>query len=198
MAPKETRSAAGSLSTSGNTITGYIATFNSLSRVINEGGRIFREQIKPGAFARSLKSPPMGDIVALWNHEEGRPPLGRTSAGTLKLWEDEHGLRFELEAPSWAGDIVESVKRGDVTDCSFGMVKGTKAEWKFDGGEAIRTLTDVAIDEVSLVVNGMYLETSCEVRNTSHVEIPDDPDLSMYRLRSAQMRKALAEDRYRK
>lgn len=197
MAPKETRSAAGKLANTGNTITGYIATWDNLSRVISSGGKVFRERIRRGAFANSLANPPTGDIVLLWNHEEHRPPLGRLSAGTLRLQEDHHGLRFEVDAPSWASDIVEAVSRGDVCDCSFGMLTGTKSEWAYEDGHAVRTLTDVRIDEVSLVVTGAYLHTHAEVRNHSACEVPEEPDLSLLRLRLAKARNELSTPKYR-
>src|SRR4051794_7529743 len=82
--------------------SGYAARFNAPSEVLAERGKVFREVILPGAFARSLAAPPRGDILALWNHgADGRPPLARTP-DTLKLWEDAEGLRYEFELPESA------------------------------------------------------------------------------------------------
>ncbi|EIQ76315.1 prohead protease, partial [Shigella flexneri 1235-66] len=49
--------------------------------------------------------------------------LGRTRSGTLKLEEDETGLRFELTPPdpSTGRDVIELVKRGDISGMSFGF-----------------------------------------------------------------------------
>ena len=55
--------------------------------------------------------------------------LGRTTAGTLRLREDDHGLRVEIDPPASAAGFVESVRRGDVNQMSFGFyVKRDKWE----------------------------------------------------------------------
>jgi phage head maturation protease len=74
--------------------------------------------IAPGAFSRSL--PEFPDVLALVEHDTNRV-LGRTTNGTLKLLEDERGLRVEIDpAPtSYGRDLVELVRRGDVGGMSF-------------------------------------------------------------------------------
>ena len=64
-------------------IEGYFAVFNS-NYDIAPG---MSESIAPGAFKNTLA----GDIRALVNHDTTLV-LGRTSAHTLELREDEHGL----------------------------------------------------------------------------------------------------------
>ena len=73
----------------GPVITGYAAVFNQAS--VDLGG--FTEVIRPGAFANVLDRG--DDIVALWNHDVNYV-LGRVSNGTLVLYEDELGLRYEV------------------------------------------------------------------------------------------------------
>src|SRR3954452_17343861 len=89
-APLEYR-AASEGSKSPGTISGYAALFDSLS--VDLGG--FREQIMKGAFARALQQ---CDIRALRNHSP-EALLGRRSSGTLRLEEDDKGLRFEVDLP---------------------------------------------------------------------------------------------------
>src|SRR5690349_20178291 len=99
------------------TLVGYAAVFNSQSADL--GG--FKEVIAPGAFTRSL-SDAVTDPRALVSHDPQRI-LGRVSAGTLRLAQDDHGLRFEIDVPdtTYGRDLLESVKRGDIRGASFGF-----------------------------------------------------------------------------
>jgi HK97 family phage prohead protease len=137
------------------TLTGYAALFNSRSE--NLGG--FTELIAPGAFKRSLNS--RNDIKLLWNHDTSAV-LGSTRAGTLKLVEDERGLRVEASLPNTTHgrDARELVKRGDVTGFSFGFTIPGRGgdEWNAEGTE--RTLKSVRLHEVSLTPFPAYTATN--------------------------------------
>src|SRR4051812_22717786 len=91
-----------------NRLVGYAAVFNSLSSDL--GG--FKERIKPGAFRTSVTG--SADIRALVDHDASKL-LGRTSSGTLRVAEDEHGLRVEIDLPdtSYAKDVRTMVQRRD-------------------------------------------------------------------------------------
>jgi hypothetical protein len=136
-------------------LTGYAALFNSRSE--NLGG--FTEVIAPGAFARSLKS--RNDIKLLWNHDTSAV-LGSTRAGTLKLYEDEKGLRVEAILPNTTHgrDAKELIKRKDVTGFSFGFTIPGRGgdEWNAEGTE--RTLKSVRLHEVSLTPFPAYTATN--------------------------------------
>ena len=69
-------------------IEGYFAVFNEIYRVWDD----VTESIAPGAFTDSLN----GDIRALYNHNTDQI-LGRTSAGTLTLKQDEKGLWGQIK-----------------------------------------------------------------------------------------------------
>ncbi len=170
-------------------LTGYAAVWNSPSRVMTERGRTFREEILPGSFTRSLKTPVLGDIVALWQHDFIRPPLGRTP-NTLRLVEDATGLRFEIDLPESAADIHEAVRRGDVSGVSFGMDPNkVKDAWSVREGMPFRQISDLDLREISLVVHPAYLAPKVTAR--SLVEIPADVGrevaLARRRLRLAEM-----------
>lgn len=138
----------------GMTLSGYAAVFNSWSE--NLGG--FREQIAPGAFKRSLKS--RNDVKLLWNHETGEV-LGSTRAGTLRLTEDERGLKVEANLPNTqrGRDAKVLIDRGDVSGFSFGFSVAEKGDtWNSDGNE--RTLKSVRLFEVSLTPFPAYTATN--------------------------------------
>lgn len=139
-------------------ITGYAAVFNQLS------GELFgfREMIRPGAFQRSIRE---DDVRALWDHES-MYVLGRNRAGTLGLWEDDHGLRVSITPPatSWARDLITSMQRGDINQMSFGFFTRDD-NWRVENGQKIRDLIDVELFDVSIVTYPAYPQTSAEARD---------------------------------
>jgi HK97 family phage prohead protease len=72
-------------------------------------------------FARSLKSG--DDVVCQFNHGmKSDVVLGRTGNGTLVLTDGPKGLDFRCQldpAQSFHRDLYSSVKRGDISECSF-------------------------------------------------------------------------------
>ena len=172
-------------------LVGYAVVFNSLSDDLGW----FREQIRPGAFANSIKT---SDIRALWNHNPDYV-LGRNRAGTLMLEEDEKGLRIEINPPdtTWAKDLMQSISRGDVDQMSFGF-RTKQDEWdERDPKNVIRTLLEVDLFDVSPVTYPAYPATSIGVRSAKEIfdshaaaqrsnkaaEIADDQEVNLrYRL----------------
>jgi HK97 family phage prohead protease len=140
-------------------IAGYAAVFDQPSEVMLS----FREIIRPGAFARSLAG---RDVRALWNHDTAQP-LGRTKNGTLQLAEDARGLKITITPPdtAWGRDALESIRRGDVDQMSFGFT-ALKENWTEDGvGFPLRELLEVKLWEVSPVTFPAYPDTTVAVRN---------------------------------
>jgi HK97 family phage prohead protease len=126
----------------GMTLSGYAAVFNSNSEALP-----FIERIAPGAFKRSLRS--KNNIYLLWNHSSS-DVLASTRAGSLRLSEDEYGLRVEADLPmtSLGKDAKVLIQRGDVTGFSFGFTVPPGGDsWNADGTE--RTLKSVRLLEVS-------------------------------------------------
>ena len=149
-------------------IVGYAAKFNSLSEEMWG----FREQIAPGAFTEALKK---SDVRALFNHDPNYV-LGRQSAGTVTLTEDDVGLHYEIDPPDtqWARDIVSSIERGDIAESSFAFsMSGGVEEWDDTATPAIRTIKSVGnLYDVSPVTYPAYPEATTGVR--SHKEIFDE------------------------
>jgi HK97 family phage prohead protease len=143
-------------------LRGYAARFNVLSHPLPQG---FREKIQPGAFKRSLDSG--DDVVCTFNHDESRV-LGRRQAGTLKVEEDNKGLAFrcQLDRNQVAHrDLHASVKRGDISDCSFAfsVTDGGEA-YSHDKDGLVRTLRNVRLHDVSVVTHPAYPSTSVDAR----------------------------------
>jgi HK97 family phage prohead protease len=152
-------------------IEGYAATFGTVASI-----GTFQERIQKGAFTRTLASDT--DVVCLFNHEG--MPLGRKSAGTLTLEEDELGLKFFCKLPDTtvAKDTYANLKAGNLRECSFGFyVNGPDGEsWStLPDGTALRTLLDVSLFDVSVVTSPAYSGTSAAARNI----VPDDLEQRM-------------------
>jgi len=141
-------------------LVGYAAVFNQPALIWD-----FYEEIEPGAFRRALAEGQ--DVVALWNHDTNFV-LGRISAGTLRLEEDSHGLRVEILPPEtqWARDLMESIRRGDVSQMSFSFrVPEGGDKWSTAAdGKPVRRLLDVDLYDVSPVTMPAYPQTEIGVR----------------------------------
>jgi len=135
----------------GASFVGYAAVFNSPSEPLP-----FTETVAPGAFQRSLKS--RNDVKLLWNHDSGQV-LGSTRAKTLRLVEDNKGLRVEADLPdtTLGRDTRELIKRGDVDSMSFGF-ETIRDKWDESGN--LRTLEAVRLHEVSIVAFPAYKGTA--------------------------------------
>jgi HK97 family phage prohead protease len=167
-------------------IEGHAAMFDKLSEPMFG----FREKIAAGAFAESIKR---DDIRALFNHDANYV-LGRNKAKTLRLNEDEIGLHIEIDPPqtSWANDLTESIRRGDISQMSFGFIVEAD-EWQHHKGkDSIRTLTKVQLFDVSPVTYPAYPQTTVAVRDyLSNLNKPDEQgsaqptDASLARVRFA-------------
>lgn len=109
--------------TSDGSIEGYTAVFDSPSEDL--GG--FTEVCRKGCFSRALKE--RQDVLCTFNHDV-RSLLGRTAARTLDLSEDSIGLHFRCSAPatSYAEDLRDLIRRGDVSGCSFGFIVGPSGD----------------------------------------------------------------------
>ena len=160
---------------------GYAAVFDTWSEILFG----FKETIKPGTFKASLARP--DDIRSLFNHNPDLV-LGRNTAGTMELREDKKGLWFGVDLPdtSTGRDMAESLRRGDVSQCSFAFtVDGGGDSWHFtDEGPDERTLTSVTLYDASPVTNPAYTDTSVALRSKAQWQEdhkPTPPDFTLER-----------------
>ncbi|MGJ0336326.1 HK97 family phage prohead protease [Aliarcobacter cryaerophilus] len=140
-------------------VTGIVAPYNKRSKDL--GG--FYEIIAPGAFDSVLTK--NENIIAVLDHSrDSHKILGSTQSGTLELRSTEQGLEFSLDIAktSTGTDIVELLKRGDLSKMSFAfsLDKGQDS-WDFINGETIRTIRSFkSLHDISIVSNPAYNDTS--------------------------------------
>jgi HK97 family phage prohead protease len=148
----------------GNTFVGYAAVFNSDSEPLP-----FIERIAPGAFQKSLKSSKR-DVRLYVNHNSDMPLASRRS-GTLRLSEDDRGLRVEADLPNTTAgnDMRELLRTGVVDKMSFGFtVPRGGDKWSSDGRS--RELREISLHEVSVVTGfPAYEATAAAVRSLSRL-----------------------------
>ncbi len=145
----------------GDTLTaiGYASVFDSLSQ--NLGG--FVEQVAPGAFRSTLNQ---ADVRALFNHEPDHL-LGRSGNGTLRLSEDERGLRYEVDLPATTlgRDVAELLRRGDLYGSSFGFRTISDSWGETNDGYPLRTLNEVALRDCGPVCFPAYEASEASLRS---------------------------------
>lgn len=148
------------------TITGYAVKWDQLSEKMGWFQR-FREKFQRGSFADSLTN---DDQYMHWNHNDDIV-LARKKNGTLRLEEDDTGLRFEADMPSnqWGDYAYEAVQRGDVDKMSFGF-KMQGEEWDDnDEDNVVRTVTKAQLFEVSPVPYPAFPQSEAQARSIDKV-----------------------------
>lgn len=141
-------------------IEGYAIVFNALSEDL--GG--FREKIAPDAVDRALTE--KHDVLALIDHDSGKV-LGRSTSGTLRMEKDAKGLKVRIEPPdtTYARDLIEVMRRGDVSQMSFAFrIHGEGQTWT-KAEMPVRTVTDMDMYDVSVVSRPAYPQTAAAVRS---------------------------------
>lgn len=142
----EKRGAAIEVRAKGRTLEGHAALFGVETRIADPKRGAFRETIRAGAFAGSIRS---RDVLALRDHDPARL-LARTRSGTLRLSEDSTGLQFEIALPdtSEGRDTLALAERRDLGGMSFGFEPDDE-DWQGDR----RELRSVQLFEVSVVAS---------------------------------------------
>jgi len=193
--PPSVRAARAGSKDSIGTIRGYAARYGEWSQDL--GG--FREQLKPGSMTKVLATNP--DCRCLVDHNSSKI-LARTTSGTLKLWEDSHGLVYEASvAPTQAGrDILASVKRGDITSSSFAFILAPGGdEWRSNNGKQERIITEIGgLLDVSAVTYPAYETATVEAASArAALQRHRGGTSRTPRLDAAKRRMELSEARYR-
>ena len=95
-------------------VEGYASTFEPYV-LLSMDGIDYKEQIEPTAFDDA----DLSDVVFRVDHE-GRV-YARTSAGTVEVWHDEHGLgqRTDLSRTAAARELFADIEAGNYPKMSF-------------------------------------------------------------------------------
>lgn len=137
------------------------------------------ERIMPGAFDRAVRE---DDVRALFNHDSNFV-LGRRRPGddepTLSLSIDNVGLRYEIRPPAARADVVEAIRRGDVSGSSFAFL--AESNWREIENEdhsvlTVREITAVTLFDVGPVTYPAYESTSAAIRSSDRAALQREID----------------------
>ena len=126
-------------------VEGYASTFSPYV-LMTVDDIDYSERIEPGAF----KDADMSDVVFRVDHQG--PVYARTSAGSLEVWTDEHGLaqRADLGRTQRGRDLFADIEAGNYPQMSFAF---SVAEDHYDKATHTRIIDRIAkVYDVSPVV----------------------------------------------
>lgn len=119
-------------------VEGYASTFEPYV-LFSQDGVDYKEKIEPTAFDEA----DLSDVVFRIDHE-GRV-YARTSAGTLDVWTDEHGLanRTDLGRTAAAREIFADIEAGNYPKMSFAFTVAEGGD-EYDKTTHTRTIKRIA------------------------------------------------------
>lgn len=118
-------------------ISGYALKFNTPSKDL----RGFVEIITPEA----LEKTDLSDVCCLIEHDFTQI-LERTKSGSLEVEVDEIGLKFKCTLPdtSYANDVYENTKKGNIDSMSFGFTIPNDGDiFQKKGDKVVRTVKNI-------------------------------------------------------
>lgn len=148
-------------------ITGYVNVVERESRpVITSRGRV-NELVESGVFNRAIEKGGAIDMTV----DHGPEAVASTSDGSLKLAEDNIGLRADAVIRDEA--VVKAAKEGRIKGWSFGMMRIQDSVEERADKLPLRRITDMVLDHVTLVINKIpcYSATSVELRAEAEEDI---------------------------
>lgn len=172
-------------------VSGYAAVFGEEADIAG----MFREVIEPGAFTDAIKT---DDVVFLINH--AGLPLARTRSKTLKLTEDDHGLRMETVLDAEDPDvkaIVGKMKRGDLDKMSFAF-RATVQVWDDSQEPPLRTIKKAELFDVSIVTSPAYDGTEIGLRGLEEARQERREHNKLAARQRITQRRAAAEQKFRR
>jgi len=102
--------------------------------------------------------------------------LGRVSSGTLRISTDKRGLFYEVDLPNttYANDLAELMKRGDVNQSSFAFLI-EQDKWEQRDGVTYRIIEKVSrLLDVSPVSQPAYPDATSELKRDLETESKEE------------------------
>lgn len=146
-------------------IEGYFAVFDGVYEIAPG----MTESLDPHCFDDAIT----GDVRMLTDHET-RLVLGRTTANTLSLSIDSHGLYGRAPVNPNDQDAMNTlarIDRGDVSQASFGFdILDEEADYREDGS-VHWTIKKVKLYEISVCTFPAYQDTDVKARASQRDDI---------------------------
>lgn len=150
----------------GRTISGYAIRFDEESQNLG-----FYETIARGAVTDEIIK--NSDVFARMDHRDDVVlARSRYGEGSLNLELREDGLFYSFECPNtiWGDELLEHIKRGEISTSSFAFSLPNNDEcqrwYKDNDGRLCRTIYHIErLYDVSPVFEPAYLTTSCSARS---------------------------------
>ena len=146
-------------------VEGYASTYEPY-KLYSYDGVDYYEKIEPTAFDEA----DLSDVVFRVDHE-GRV-YARTSAGSVEVWHDEHGLgqRTDLGRTQRSRDVYADIEAGNYPNMSFAFVVAEGGEY-FDRATHTRVITRIAkVFDVSPVSFPANPTTELDVSTRSYFD----------------------------
>lgn len=141
-------------------VEGYASTFDTYV-LFSQDGVDYSERIEPTAF----EGADLSDVVFRVDHEG--PVYARSSAGTVEVWADEHGLaqRSDLSRTQRSRDVFDDIQAGNYPQMSFAF---TVADDHYDKATHTRVIDRIAkVYDVSAVSFPANPNTSLSIATRS-------------------------------
>lgn len=157
-------------------VEGYVNETGKWSHKMRSKKGPFIEKIMPGAFSKALKN--NNDIHFLAEHDSNKI-LSSTRNNSLVLEEDEKGLKMKatISKTTYGKDYYQLIKDGILRNMSFGFFP-IKDSWKKNAqGVLERSISELALFEVSVVTNPAYPTSAISARGLDLVDEVEVPEL---------------------
>lgn len=146
----------------GQVFTGYAFRYGAISE--NFGG--FVERIAQGSASKTIQEQ---DLRALFNHSPDNL-LGRMGAGTLRVIDDEQGLRYFVDKPdtTLGRDLASLISRRDIYGSSFTFLPVGRdgVKWtRTPSGFPLREIRQMKMRDVGPVTFPAYSTADVSLRS---------------------------------